>query len=68
MDKNNGRVQRGFRLRADTLETLQELVDDYAGEAPAFVRVSRRVVVEALIAYAARKRLPFEELFAVLKE
>ena len=62
------RVFRGFRLRVDTRRKLAELTERYKGEAPPFVKISQRAVIEILISYAARSNLELSELLGVLEE
>lgn len=58
------RVGRGFRFSESAMETLDALVERYKGEAPSFVAVSQRMVIEALIEYAVRNELPLSALLS----
>ena len=68
MYMSNDRLFKGFRLSATTRAALEELTERYQNEAPEFLNVSQRLVIEALISHARRNDLSFSELFGVLEE
>lgn len=62
------RVSRGYAYSEAAMKTLDSLVVRYKAEAPPFLSLSRRMIIEALIEHAARTGLPFSELFGALQE
>lgn len=45
------------------MAALDQLVDRYKPDAPIYMSLSQRMVLEALIDHAVRTELPFSELF-----
>ena len=67
--KGDGRrVSQAFAFSEAAVKTLDDLVERYKVEAPGFLPLSRRLILEALIEHAARTGLPLSELFGVLEE
>ena len=57
------RVNRGYAFSEEAMEALGTLVERYRTEAPLYLSISRRMVIEALIDYAMRNELEFSALF-----
>ncbi len=57
------RVPRGFRFSEEAMTALDQLVKKYEADAPSYITLSQRVVIEALVDYATRTELPFSTLF-----
>lgn len=62
------RVPRGFRFSEEAMTALDQLVKNYEADAPSYIALSQRVVIEALVDYATRTQLPFSTLFGVSVE
>ena len=64
--KNSDRpLPKTINFAASSVEVLAALNERYRHEAPAYMRMSDRMILEALIHYADREDLPFEVLFGV---
>jgi hypothetical protein len=59
------RVPKLLNYSEDVIQTLAALTERYRADAPFFARITDRTVVEALIYYADREKLPFEVLFGI---
>ena len=58
-------VQKTINFAASSVAVLAELSEKYRHDAPAYMRMSDRMILEALIHYADREDLGFEVLFGV---
>ena len=50
------------------MDVLAGLAEQYRNDAPPYVQLSDRAIIEALIHYAEREQLPFAALFQVPEE
>ena len=56
------RISCGFRFSQEAIDSLSSLVTRYNEQAPGYISLSQRAVLEALIDYAIRTELSFSEL------
>ena len=62
------RILKSLNYSEATIDVLRRLADRYRGEAPPYVQISDRAIIEALIHYAEREELSFSTLFGVSVE
>lgn len=64
----NKPASKTFYFNGDTLGILAGLSEKFRREAPSYISVTDRAVIEALLEYAFREELTFEELFRVASQ
>lgn len=57
------RIQTGWCYSQATMATVALLVARYGEEAPSYLDLSGRLLIEALVEHADRKNLSFSEIF-----
>lgn len=62
------RVPKLLNYSERSIQTLAALTERYRVDAPDYIQMSDRAVIEALIHYADREELSFAELFLVPQE
>lgn len=59
------RSPRTLNYSESAIETLGALSERFKVDAPSYISITDRSIIEALIYYADREQLSFEELFGV---
>ncbi len=59
------RVNTGWCYSQATIDTVNTLLQRYQQEAPSYLDLSGRLLLEALVEYADRENLSFSEIFGV---
>ena len=62
------RILRGFNYSEATMDVLRRLSERYKVEAPSYITLSDRQIIEALIHHAFREQLSFSEVFGITAE
>jgi len=58
----------GYRFSDETRQALDDIVARLKDEAPAYMEVTQRMVLEALVHKACRDASTYSDLFGVLQE
>jgi hypothetical protein len=62
------RTLRGFNYSEASMDVLRRLSEKYRVEAPSYITLSDRQIIEALIHHADREELSFSQVFGITAE